>query len=388
MCYVHGIVNLGNSMNPHSLRGTALQEAFASKLEELLAGISWLRGWRVKRLASSTGAGFDLVASIPVGDGVVTLNVDCKRELRPSAFLLLVHNTPQPPKSGQASVPVLAMRFMSARMADLCTEYKWGWYDLAGNCRIEVPGVLLLERRGCAPVYRPPRPAANLSTPEAGRIVRALLANDPGRRWTQRGMQEHFGELQGPAIRKPSIGLVNKVVRNLREEAFLEALDDGGFRLRDPLKLLYAWRDAYRLDRQERRNYFTLLRGAQLREALYKLDLEAGGRAAYASFSAADFQAPHVRQPKTWVYVGREYHARFEALGHSKMVDSGENVVVLIPEDAGVFYLGERNAEGAMGSTNPVQTYVDLFHCGGRGVEAAEALLEQRLKPNWDKDRK
>jgi hypothetical protein len=33
--------------------------------------------------------------------------------------------------------------------------------------------------------------------------------------------------------------------------------------------------------------------------------------------------------------------------------------------------------------TNAVQTYVDLYLCGGRGEEAAEALLEQRLKPEW-----
>jgi hypothetical protein len=30
-----------------------------------------------------------------------------------------------------------------------------------------------------------------------------------------------------------------------------------------------------------------------------------------------------------------------------------------------------------------VQTYVDLAHAGGRGEEAAEAILNQRLKPAW-----
>jgi len=42
----------------------------------------------------------------------------------------------------------------------------------------------------------------------------------------------------------------------------------GGFRLRDPVKLLFAWGDAYRFERQERRGYFTLLRGKKLRDAL------------------------------------------------------------------------------------------------------------------------
>jgi len=63
-------------------------------------------------------------------------------------------------------------------------------------------------------------------------------------------------------------------------------------------------------------------------------------------------------------------------------VDSGENLVVFIPADNGVFYLQE-GGTGRLACTNPVQTYVDLFHCGGRGDEAAEALLEQNLKRAW-----
>jgi hypothetical protein len=60
-------------------------------------------------------------------------------------------------------------------------------------------------------------------------------------------------------------------------------------------------------------------------------------------------------------------------------------LVVLIPDDEGVFSLtdGGRTGEHRMRCTNPVQTYVDLWHSGGRGEEAAEALLEQRLKPQW-----
>jgi hypothetical protein len=182
------------------------------------------------------------------------------------------------------------------------------------------------------------------------------------------------------------LGLVNKVVQHLRDEAFIEPLADGGFRLRDPLKLLFAWRDAYRFDRHERRNYFTLLRAIPLSEALYNLELEAGGFATYAAFSAADIQAPHVRQPKTWIYVRQDFVPRFESLAQAKMVDSGENVVVLISVDDGVFYPDDEGryvGERRMSCTNPVQTYVDLFHCGGRGVEAGEAMVEQRLKPKW-----
>jgi hypothetical protein len=83
--------------------------------------------------------------------------------------------------------------------------------------------------------------------------------------------------------------------------------------------------------------------------------------------------------------VGREHLSSLEQRIEAKPVESGENVVVLIPDDDGVFYLADGGSVGdrRMGGTNPVQTYVDLSHCGGRGEEAAEALLEQKLKPAW-----
>jgi hypothetical protein len=203
-------------------------------------------------------------------------------------------------------------------------------------------------------------------------------------------MMTHFEMLPDlqpgqPAIPNPSLGLVNKVIRHLIDEAFIEALPAGRFRLRDPLKLLFAWRDAYRFDRHERRGYFTLLHGKNLRDALARLGSQTGGFAAYAAFSAAEFQAPHVRQPKTWLYVREQEVSKFEKLVEAKQVESGENLVVLIPDDDGVFYLGDGGMMGdhRMSCTNAVQTYVDLYHCGGRGKEAAEALLEQRLKPEW-----
>ena len=197
-------------------------------------------------------------------------------------------------------------------------------------------------------------------------------------------MEKHFGKLPTP-VPDPSLGLVNKVIRHLCDEAFIEMLDDGGFRVRDPLKLLFAWREAYRFDRHERRSYFTLLQGKRLRDALARLGLQNGGYAAYAAFSAAEFQAPHVRQAKTWLYVREQEVSKFEQLVEAKPVESGENLMVLIPDDDGVFYLGDGGAMGdcRMSCTNAVQTYVDLCHCGGRGEEAAEALLEQRLKPEW-----
>jgi hypothetical protein len=367
-------------MNNKNVSGAALEQALAAKLEQLLQEVGWLRGWRVDRVGGAAKAGFDLLATVPLpGGGQAALCVECKGEMRPSVFPLLADRIFSPPGHPKQIVPVLALPWVSPRLAELCAEHGWSWFDLAGNCRLDVPGLLQLQHTGHAPVHQRPPPTANLGTREAGRVIRALLLPDQaGRRWTQRDMQQHCQ----PQV---SLGLVNKVVHYLRDEAFIEPHKEGGFRLRDPLKLLFAWRDAYHFERHDRRGYFTLLPGKKLREALAKLDSQTDGFAAYAAFSAAEFQAPHVRQPKTWLYVRAPEVSEFAQLAEAKRVESGENIVVLIPDDDGVFYAGDGGTAGdnRMVCTNAVQTYVDLSHCGGRGEEAAEALLDQRLKPEW-----
>lgn len=367
-------------MNMKVLSGAALEKALAVKLEELLRGVDWLRGWQVEHVGGLSDAGFDLLATVPLpGGGKAALCVECKGELRPSVFLAMAGRRFSPVGRPKVVVPVLALPWVSPRVAELCAEHGWSWFDLAGNHRLDVPGLLHLRSTGHESVHVRPRPTANLSTREAGRVIRAMLVPEHGgMRWTQREMQNHCQ----PNV---SLGLVNKVVRHLRDEAFVEDAEDGGFRLRDPLKLLFAWRDAYHFDRHERRGYFTLLQGNKLRDALAGLGLQTGGFAAYAAFSAAESQAPHVRQPKTWMYVREQDISKFEALVEAKRVESGENLVVLIPDDDGVFYIGDGGSAGVnrMACTNAVQTYVDLHHCGGRGEEAAEALLSQHLKPEW-----
>lgn len=306
--------------------------------------------------------------------------VECRRDVRPSLLPLLAERQFSRKYLPKGTVPVLAAPWISPRVAERCRELGWSWFDLAGNCRLEVPGLFLLERTGREPVVKRPRPEANLSTPEAARVMRALLApENAGMRWTQR-------ELKDRCRPQVSIGLVNKLVRYLREEAFAEEATSGGFQVRDPVQLLMAWQAAYRFERNRRINYFTLLQGPKLRDALDGIGVRNGMQAAYAAFSAAEFQAPTVRQPKTWLYIGEENLDLFEQQLEAKSVDSGENVVVLVSPDDGVFYLPDTGANNiGLACTNPVQTYVDLLSCGGRGQEAAEALLKQRLKPAWER---
>jgi hypothetical protein len=264
-------------------------------------------------------------------------------------------------------------------MAELCSEHGWSWYDLAGNCRLVVPGSVYIERTGNKPVHHRPKPKANLGTAASARVLRALLMTEPvNRRWTQTDLRKACE----PSV---STGLVSKVVTHLREEAWLTLEDDGRFFVSNPVGLLQVWEKEYRFDRHRRVSYFTLLKGKSLAQMLSDL-MRSEGEAAYAVFSAAELDAPNVRQNKTWLYVNDAALDDFERIVGAKRVDSGANLVVLIPEDDGVFYKNRSGEPWELGRTNPVQTWLDLMSVGGRGEEAAEGVLERCLKPGWKGD--
>lgn len=369
-----------NIKSPVDIRpGSDIERQLVEVLRRLLGDASWLRGWSVEPAKDHA---WDLRASGAVpGSGKVVLCVEVKKNFTPSQFNSVV-NRPCDGGRHKAVSRVLAMPRVSPRLAALCREHGWSWFDLAGNCRLEIPGVLLIERSGNSPVRAEPRSGANLSTPEAARVVRALLAPENARqRWTQREIVSHFADLP-TLIPAPSLALVNKVVQHLRDQAFLEPLPNRGFRVKDHEGLLRTWREAYRFDRHSRRRCFTLLRGQALQDRLSSFDSKNPNLATYCVFSAADIQAPAVRQPRTWLFVDPLGESALMTALDAKSVDSGENLVVLVADDPGVFYKAEIKP-GRLACTNAVQTYVDLSHAGGRGAEAAEAILEQRLRPAW-----
>lgn len=370
-------------MNNEPLVGPALEQALARKLIEIVSGVGWLQ----ERHSKPRRGEPDMVVELELPQRKrVELHVEFKADVRPGFFYSWASQQQHINLPTQGVVFVLATRFVSQRLADICRQVGWSWYDLAGNCWLDAPGLFRIERTGRQPVHRIPRNKANLGTAAAARVMRALLAPaHAGRAWTQRALQAQT-RWALPNEESVSLGLVNNVLHYLREQGFVDEREKPGIRVRDPIGAINAWRDAYRFDRHQRRNFFTLLKGAKLDEALYRAGLDAGGLAAYASFSAAERQAPQVRQHKTWLYVAAQFVDSLAHHAEAKEVDSGDNLVVLVPDDIGVFasfeaddHVGDRK----LGCTDPVQTYVDLWQSRGRGEEAAQAVLEQRIRPAW-----
>ena len=221
--------------------GHHLELLLADQLKKILADVSWLRSWQVEVESLTPDARWDLIASGPLPNGTPgQWNVECRPQMVPSQFDALMKRARECQKS--QGVPVLAVPRISPRLADLCQQNGWSWYDLAGNCHLELPPFLFIERTGLEPVeLASQKSSASLASPEAGQVIRALLAPaHAGRRWTQRQVVEVLHKTS-PHL-APSLALVNKVVQAMRAEAYLESLPDRGFRVADPagLKSIHA----------------------------------------------------------------------------------------------------------------------------------------------------
>jgi hypothetical protein len=388
---VHDNVNKPSKVNIDHLSPKGLERMFESKFREIIAEA--IPGSEVEvghDLGPSSGADFFLSSKSPLGTTLEFL-VECKSNPRPSQ----VPGAPGGPRSSdipavaitrefdsrgkpkQVRSWVFAAPFVSPRLGDICWERGWGWFDLAGNCRISIPGLLYVDRKGNDPIHRSSRPDANLGTPEAAQVIRALLKPDSdGIHWPS---QRH---LQGQTRPGVSLGLVNKIVTDLRNEGYLTDEPAEGLLVVDKAKLLTAWRDAYRFDRIPKIEWFTLLKGQEIEAALRRINGGNETRIAWASFSAAERQAPMVRQPKYWLMATDEQIDWAVDELKAKPVGSGANLVLMTAPDSG--YLdGVREEDQAGPCTHPLQTYVDTWHAGGRGHEAADAVFERRLKPLW-----
>ena len=195
-------MNMPSHVNTQTTSQAALEKMLAEQLRRLLGRISWLSGVQVETNPAPFDRAFDLLAHFQVPRGSrIELWVECRLEPRPSQFpYVAIRREFEARTTKRVRVPVFAAPYISSRMAEICETHGWSWFDLAGNCRMTVPDLFHLERRGNPSVWQRPRPVANLSTPEAGRVVRALLLPEHGgMRWTQREMAGHFGELPNVA---------------------------------------------------------------------------------------------------------------------------------------------------------------------------------------------
>ena len=270
---------------------------------------------------------------------------------------------------GPGTIPVFIAPYLSPESRSICEEYDVGFLDLMGNMRIVFDAVFIDRAVADKPVTER-RSLRSVFSPRAAQILRVML-RDPSRPW-------RVQDLASAAA--ASSGHVSNVRKALLDREWAEKTPEGVF-LSDPDALLDAWRETYSGPGGQRIGYYTLLHGKALDDAAQSaFSLESGqGNILFAAFSAARWLAPYARIGTDYFYADEEGLERLREALNLTPVPRGENVVIRLPKDTGVFLDSLEPAPGIL-CTSDAQTYLDLYVAGERGAEAAEHLRKERLR--------
>lgn len=271
-----------------------------------------------------------------------------------------------------AAIPIFIAPYLSPEAQALCSQHNVGFLDLEGNARIVFDGIYIERQVASKPVTER-RELRSLFKPKSAQVLRVML-RDPSRAW-------RVTELAQAA--DVSLGHVSNVRTSLLGREW-GTVSDTGLYLSEPDALLDDWRGAYEPPPSERMGFYTTLHGGTFEDAarsVLRADSEAG-LAIFASFSAAQWLAPYGRTGTQYFYADTLGLERLVSVLKLSPVSKGENVVVSLFKERGLFLDAVEPAPGAF-CTSPVQTYLDLSSAGERGRESADHLRHEKLQ--WQK---
>ena len=282
------------------------------------------------------------------------------------------------------AIPVLIAPYLSTEAQTLCREYGVGFLDFEGNVRLVFEGIFV-ERHVASRPAAERRELRSLFKPKAAQVLRLML-REPGRAWRVTELGE---------VADVSLGHISNIRSGLLNREWAQLSDDGMF-LSNPDALLDAWRKAYEPPMGRRYTFYTTLHGASFDRVVRGITHTVASRElfskavrripsgviALASFSAAQWLAPYGRTSTHYFYADEEGFDRLHSALKLSAVSKGENVVVTVLDEPGVFHDSIEPAPGVI-CTGYVQTYLDLSNAGERGREAADHLRREKLQ--WPK---
>ncbi|OFW59427.1 MAG: hypothetical protein A2V52_01635 [Actinobacteria bacterium RBG_19FT_COMBO_54_7] len=268
---------------------------------------------------------------------------------------------------------VLGAPYLSEASMKICREYGIGYLDLAGNSLLNFKNVFI-KTEGKPNPYASTRPLKNLFSPKSTRVLRVLLGN-PSKEWYVKDMAEEA---------KVSLGKASNVKQRLLDYEYAEEVPGQRkkkIRLTDPEKLLNDWTVSYSYDDNELFNYYSLDDPRAIEQKIASFSLNTG--VSYAlTLTSADAHLTHFLRgaARSFVYIEKPLEPAAAYLG-LKEVDSGENITLMVPYDEGVFY--EVQEVDSLHLVSDIQLYLDLKGYKQRGKDAAQFLLDRRIKKEW-----
>lgn len=257
--------------------------------------------------------------------------------------------------------------YISQDAGKICEDAGIGYLDMAGNCLLSFETIYIRQTGVPNPKVQK-RELRSLYSPKAERILRAMLI-DPQRTWKVAELAKAVDV---------SFGQVANVKKLLVDREWL-GVSDAGMYLSKPGALLDDWGKAYNYRRNQITEFYSLTEPAKTEERLAEACERLGLRYALSNFSGAIRIAPMVRYNRSAAYVEGD-PAVVAADAQLKPVDSGANVLLLMPYDEGVFY-GASPIGGIM-TASSVQVYLDVIGSRARGKEAAEAIRRE-MESKW-----
>ena len=309
--------------------------------------------------------GADILVNLAIDDKKQVLVVEVKSSGQPRLARDAINQLMRYRNTFPNSYLIFMAPYISPQAAEICRKDGVGYLDFAGNCYLSF-GQVYIEQTGKPNPFRTRRDLVSLFSPKSSRVLRVLL-NNPGKVWKTQ-------ELANEAV--VSLGQVSNVKKLLLDREWITKQD--GFSLSDPWTLLDEWAKVYTYRKNEVRNYYSLKNIPDIESDLAKVCQENGLEYALTGFSGAARFASAVRYTRVMAYV---YTARVPSFLDLKEVESGANVMLLLPYDEGVFY-GAQVIDGIR-IVSPLQIYLDLKGYKGRGEEAADVLLRDVIKPKW-----
>ena len=353
---------------PLSLKSTSLEERAAEALKALLNQVPAIELIKVEHEPPGPDRGIDIVAHVSVSGRRHTLVCEAKSSGQPRHVRMgLLQLRDYVAHLGIEATPVFIAPYLSPDVQALCRGRGVGFLDFEGNARL-VFGSVFIQRSVATKPPAERRDIKSLFNPKSAQLLRVML-KEPGRAW-------RVVDLAKAA--DVSLGHVSNVRTALLNREWAKLSPDG-FSLTKPDTVLDAWRSDYEQPDGPRLRFYTTLHGNAFDSALRTaLRRAAPGRAMLGSFSAAQWLAPYGRTGTQFLYADDAGLDRLQGALKLSSTLKGENVVVTLPKDHGLFRDAVEPAPGII-CTDAVQTYLDLTIAGERGQEAADHLRRERL---------
>jgi hypothetical protein len=252
------------------------------------------------------------------------------------------------------------------------------WFaDLSGNRFFFAPGLLIDREVSKQPERQESAPS--VFADRSSLLLRYLLPRPP----QQIGVRALARKLElSPAA--VSVGL-----RRLQKMGHLEK-DARKLSLLDRESLLEEWVSFYRprFKRQGQSRYFVRAKNAELIiDRLRSMPLAADDGYGLSLHAGASLIAPLVQFREVHLYVqpyGGPLQKRLRQAAGAQEASSEANLVILEPFYRSSVFFEARMLHGVR-VVSDLQLYLDLSCFPQRGMEQAQVILENRLRPSWAK---